>query len=115
MSVKMEQTKMRTKTENGIYCSINIRLPSNEKRYYEHQLKEFTNRFNSKKVLSVQFGKQDIRGTESITIINKKHCVPAQEHFFNKWELLGFVVGFNQARGLKYSRFGQYLKKSGIQ
>ena len=45
-------------------------------------------------VKSIDFGKQDIRGTESITLIDHQSCVPYQKHFENKWEMLGFVVGY---------------------
>ena len=44
--------------ENKVRCSINIRLPKEEKRYYEHQLKVFCEKFSNKKPLSIQFGKQ---------------------------------------------------------
>ena len=102
---------METKQELKIRCDINIRLPKEEKGYYEHQLKEFVSKFSSKKILYVQFGKQDTRGSESITLIDLKHCVPYQKHFYNKYELLGFVVGFNEAKVKGYySRFEEYLK-----
>lgn len=102
---------METKQELKVRCDINIRLPKDNKPYYEHQLKEFVKRFNSKKIIYVQFGKQDSRGTESITLIDKRHCVPFSKHFYNKYELLGFVCGFNEAmiKGY-YSRFEEYLK-----
>jgi len=90
--------------------NINIRLPKENKAYYENQLKLFADRFNEKKILSVSFGKQDIRGTESITLKDLRHCVPAQKHFYNKWELLGFVCGFNESADTKNSRFKEWLK-----
>ena len=64
--------------------------------------------FDSEKVLSIHFGKQDIRGTESITIIDHSYCVPAQKHFTNKWEMLGYIIGFNDSQdkgGYSFSRF----------
>lgn len=91
-----------------VRCSINIRLPKDEKAYYENKLKSFCALFDPGKVLSVQFGKQDIRGTESITIIDKNHCVPAQKFFYNKWELLGYVCGFVESGDPLY--FKDYLR-----
>ena len=96
-----------------IICSINIRL-TKKKPYYTAQLKQFCSYFDNKKLIAIQFGKQDIRGTESITFVNNKQCVPAQKHFFNKLELLGFVVGFNSAMekgGYDFSQFFKGCKK----
>ena len=96
--------------ENVKY-TINIRLPPKNKEYYKNHLEQFTKYFNNDKVLSVQFGKQDIRGTESITIVDKRHCVPEQKFFYNKWELLGFVIGFNtMGENDSHSYFNRWLK-----
>lgn len=101
---------MNIKLDNGLECHIGIRLPTSDKKYYERQLIGFCKHFNEKKLISIQFGKQDTRGTESITFIDKSHCVPIQHHFNNKWELLGYVVGFNASQDPKCSRFGEWLK-----
>ena len=95
------------KKDNNIRCDINIRLPKDNKPYYEYQLKEFCNHFSDKKYAYIQFGKQDIRGTESITFIDHKHCVPLQKFFHNKFELLGFVSGYN-ANANKHNEFKGY-------
>lgn len=84
------------------------RLPKGEKVYWENQLQEFANRITSKNIKAVQFGKQDIRGTESITLINQENCVPSQRHFNNKWEMFGFIAGFNEAHEKEGSRIGRY-------
>ena len=101
---------MNIETKNKINCSINIRLPKEDKKYYENKLKCFVELFNNNKLLSIQFGKQDIRGIESITFVDLKHCVSLQKHFFNKFELLGFVCGFVEMNELKYSLFNEYLR-----
>ena len=87
--------------------NIGIRLPDN-KVYWKNQLQIFADRLNPEKIKEVQFGKQDSRGTESITLIDKSSCVPCQKHFENKWELLGFVCGFNEIKG--YQTFKGFLK-----
>ena len=51
-----------------------------------------------------------MRGTESITFVDLRHCVPFNMHFYNKYELLGFVVGFNKAREKKTEQINTYLK-----
>lgn len=99
---------MEIKLNNGLNCGINIRLPKEDKGYYEHQLKEFCKSFDSEKLISIEFGKQDIRGLESITFIDKRHCVPLQKHFNNKWELLGFVCGWNEGNKPLLSRFNEF-------
>jgi len=89
-----------------IQCSILIRLPKENAPYYKAQIEIFTERFNPKEILEIQFGKQDIRGSESITIFDNRHCVPRQMHFSNKWEMLGFIKGFNEAKeNIHFSNF----------
>lgn len=104
----IKKTVEETKKVN---ININIRLPSDNKRYYEFQLKQFAERFDSKQIIQVSYGKQDVRGTESITLVDKKHCVPVQIFFYNKWELLGFVTGFNAGKEHKCSRLYNFLSK----
>lgn len=87
------KTTQENKQDMKIYVSI--RLPQREKVYYLAQLQEFANTFNKSKVKSISFGKQDLRGAVSITFFDFNHCVPMQKFFYNKYELLGFVCGFN--------------------
>jgi hypothetical protein len=89
----MSIEELREETKES--CNINIRLPKEEKVYYEYWLRYFTKEVikNNSNIKRVAFGKQDIRGTESITFFDERHCVPYQKHFNNKFELLGFVCG----------------------
>lgn len=88
---------------------INIRLPKTQKAYYEFKLKEFASLFDNTKILSVSFGKQDIRGTESICLVDTEHCIPVSKHFNNKWEMLGFVCGFIGSND-RYEEFNRYMR-----
>lgn len=90
--------------------TIKIRLPKDDKFYYKHRLESFAELFSEKEITRIEFGKQDIRGTESITLIDKNHCVPVQKHFYNKWELLGFVDGFLNHKENKWSTLWRFLK-----
>ena len=87
---------------------ILVRLPSESKVYWEGQMIRFSDRFDPKKIKEVQFGKQDIRGSESITLINHKDCVPRQLHFDNRWEMLGFISGYNEAKRTDTDYLTQY-------
>ena len=86
---------MKTQTEiKEVEARIGIRMPTRDKHYYTYQLERFCKLFNPKLIKAIAFGKQDMRGTESITLIDHQSCVPYQKHFENKWEMLGYVVGF---------------------
>ena len=77
------------------------------------KLIQFSKLFNENKLRSIHFGKQDIRGGISITLTNKRYCVPYQKFFSNKSEMLGFVCGFVCAMDTykpNYSEFGEFLK-----
>lgn len=87
---------------------IGMRLPTDNKPYWTRQLELFAARMNQAEVLEVQYGKQDIRGTESITLVDHRHCVPKQVHFENKWALLGYVQGYNSAHADYHDDFGQF-------
>jgi hypothetical protein len=107
---KMEQTTQDTETNKDMPMHVNIRLPTQEKIYYLNQLQQFANTFNKNKIMSVSFGKQDTRGSVSITFFDLRHCVPFQKFFYNKYELLGYVCGFNASKYIKdqydeYNRF----------
>ena len=107
----MEQITKETNKIKVVLC--NIRILGKDKQYYLNQLKEFSKLFNENKLRSIHFGKQDIRGGISITLINKKYCVPYQKFFSNKSEMLGFVCGFVCAMDTyksNYSEFGGFLK-----
>ena len=94
----------------GVSMSLcHMRLTGGDRWYYRYQLEGFVAKFSPAKVSSVHFGKQDIRGGVSITLHNLKHCVPYQKFFENKWELLGFVVGFNMAKHTEL--LNNYLKE----
>ena len=92
-----------------IKSTILIRLPKDDKIYYKYLIEQFTSYFDSKEIKEIQFGKQDIRGTESITLYNTRHCVLKQLHFTNKWEMLGFIKGFNEAK--EKIQFSNFLMK----
>lgn len=89
-----------------------MRLTGYDKEYYANKLKEFVCLFDSRKILSVHFGKQDIRGGISITLIDINRCVLRQKFFSNKWELLGYVGGVLDAQqeNKPYCEFTQYMK-----
>ena len=77
----------------------NLRLPAKDKGYYitvlkvftEHMLKQFPN------CAYVEYGKQDTRGGYSIYLVNSDHCGVKQRIFESKEQMLGFIVGYNQA------------------
>ena len=78
----------------------NMRLSGNDKRYYESRLQEFADLLPStldRDIACVQFGKQDLRGGFSITLVDQSGCVPMQKFFDNKSEMLGFVIGYLSA------------------
>jgi hypothetical protein len=96
-------------TNDNIKFSYNIRLPKDAKPYWLNQLQKFANHFASMQVHMVQFGKQDLRGVPSITLVDMNHCVPRQEFFQSGKELLAFVQGYNMAQS-KFDRFADYKK-----
>ena len=87
----------------------NLRLPKYANVYWENQLQEFADRFD---VDRVEYGKQDIRGTESITFFDDRGCVPAQIHFPDKISLLHYVQGYNEAIA-NFSSLAQFKKEGG--
>ncbi len=82
--------------------SINsMRINGPDARYYKNQLQIFADYIGEtvpQNIQSVCFGKQDARGSLSITLFDENHCVPMQRHFRSKDHLLGFVCGYNHAR-----------------
>ena len=88
------------------YSLQNIRITGHNKEYYLNQLSVFAARCCLKPgIKRVEFGKQDTRGAVSICLATDAHCISAQKHFDSKAEMLGFVVGFNEAHS-GYSYFG---------
>ena len=88
---------------------IKVKTPhiriTKDKPYYMAHLNMFASLLNAEKYQAVHFGKQDIRGGYSITLIDHDHCVPTQVFFASKIEMLGYVVGFNAAAGIHYHNF----------
>ena len=76
---------------------INLRLPSEDKRYYTKQLREFAERFNDE-IKGIAFGKQDTRGNNCITLYDADESPLTQLHFASSKELLVYVEGFNAAK-----------------
>ena len=71
----------------------NMRLRGADASWQLRQLEVFANQFDPEQIMAVQFGKQDIRGGFSITLVDHKHCVPHQMFFSSKDHMLGFVNG----------------------
>ena len=77
----------------------NMRL-TKEKPYWEAQLNRYAMHnieYRGRKVVRVEYGKQDIRGGFSICLFNDQHCVMNQKFFPSKDVMLGFVQGYNAA------------------
>lgn len=99
--------------DNNIPYSQNMRISSKSDSYWLAQLQAFANQFASMQVKRVEYGKQDIRGTESITLVDFNSCVPLQRHFASKKELLAFVEGYNMAsqyHGTPFDVFARFKK-----
>ena len=80
---------------------VNMRLTGNDKAFYRghcEQMAEHIIAASDGFIINVQFGKQDIRGGFSVTLIDNRHCVPSQKFFATKQELLGYIVGYNEAK-----------------
>jgi len=78
------------------------------KPYIEHVCESFAIEYAAMfektrniKIISVGFGKQDMRGSPSITLFDERHCVPYQRHFASNKEMFAFMQGFLQANGGK--------------
>lgn len=76
---------------------VGMRITGIDKNYYLRQLELFEQAMIDKgRATRVEFGKQDMRGVPSICLFNDG-CVTQQKHFNSKDELLGYVVGYNEA------------------
>jgi len=83
------------------------RLPRTEaKTYYTFVLQEFANFFDSNKgVECIQYGKQDIRGADSITIVYEDSCSSGFKYFGSMKELLEYCAGFVDAKTDKIKQY----------
>lgn len=79
------------------------------KAYIDNILNQFTQlyvkqyelkRKPTNKIISTDFGKQDMRGAPSITLIDSRHCVPHQRHFATNNEILSYIEGYIDANSL---------------
>ena len=94
------------------FSVVNNRIPSKEKTYYLAQLEQFCSFFNAEKVKYIQFGRQDIRGTPSITFIYPNSTADGLKYFSTFKELLAYVEGFNVAynkENLKYTMLKELI------
>ncbi len=81
---------------------VGIRITGVDKDYYLNQLQIFADNINSalnrNDIVSVEFGRQDIRGVISICLVHVSTCVAHQKFFKTKDELLGYICGYNSAK-----------------
>jgi len=80
--------------------NVRFRLKNDDYKYYfANQLKKFEN--NIKK-----YGYENLKGKKIKRVIfynnyfnieNERFCIDKEKGFYNKYELLGFVVGYNKA------------------
>jgi len=80
--------------------NVHFRLKNdNNKYYFANQLKKFEN--NIKKYGYENIKSKDIKIVDFYNtyfeIVNHKECIDSEKGFYNKYELLGFVVGYNKA------------------
>ncbi len=82
---------------------------TNEKPYYEGHMRVFAEHICKGDIIKVAFGKQDIRGGFSITLIDSRHCVPSQKFFNSKDEMLGYLGAYNESKGWHgFDEFNKY-------
>lgn len=79
--------------------NVHFRLNDENKYYFSNQLKEFED--NIKK-----YGYENIKSDNIkrivfyknyFEIVDHKECINREKVFYNKFELLGFVVGYNKS------------------
>lgn len=79
--------------------NVHFRLNDENKYYFANQLKEFED--NIKK-----YGYENIKSDNIkrivfyknyFEIVDHKECIDREKGFYNKFELLGFVVGYNKS------------------
>ena len=88
----------KTEQKQEIEIDVLSRLPRKEhKKYYLYWLRNYAQLFNPDKIKRVQFGKQDIRGAHSITVVFHNSCCDGIRYFYTMQELVEYVVGFTSA------------------
>ena len=75
--------------------------------YYNRILEDYANTIYHAKerVVSVEFGKQDMRGLPSITWNDSRHFTIKQIHFNNNKELMQYCVGFVEAYSFEHDDY----------
>jgi len=80
--------------------NVRFRLKNDDYKYYfANQLKKFENnikKYGYENIKSKEIKRVDFYNTY-FEIVNNKECVDREKGFYNKYELLGFVVGYNKA------------------
>ena len=82
---------------------LHIKLTGGNKNYYLSQLEIFERHMiaDFENVDHVEYGKQDTRGSVSVSLVTPDHLINEQKHFADKNEMLGFVCGYNAAKEQK--------------
>ena len=80
--------------------NVHFRLKNDDNKYYfANQLKKFENNIKNngyENIKSKDIKRVDFYNTY-FEIVNHKECIDREKGFYNKYELLGFVVGYNKA------------------
>ena len=85
--------------------NVRFRLKNDDHKYYfSNQIREFENNIE-------QYGYENIKADKIKRVIfynnyfeieNNDLCIDKEKGFYNKYELLGFIVGYN--KGLEYEK-----------
>ena len=85
--------------------NVRFRLKNDDHKYYfSNQIREFENNIK-------QYGYENIKADKIKRVIfynnyfeieNNELCIDKEKGFYNKYELLGFIVGYN--KGLEYEK-----------
>ena len=85
--------------------NVRFRLKNvDHKQYFSNQIREFENNIK-------QYGYENIKADKIKRVIfynnyfeieNNDLCIDKEKGFYNKYELLGFIVGYN--KGLEYEK-----------
>ena len=86
---------------NTKYKYHSFRVPSDmSKTYWEKQVQLFANHLKTRfpDITEIELGKQDTRGHGlSLVLWNNGNITHPQKFFSDKWELIGFIDGYNKA------------------